>query len=237
MNRKIFVGNVPFHCSKEEFQEHFKHLDGFETADIIKRYNSKLSRGFGFIVFKNELCAKKVLESGEMKFKDRMLRFSPYMNENNNNETTNNDSNKKTEDNKKKKIKIEENNKADNKTKPIYRVYVSNIDNGIPYQELKKCISKSGINVSTCFVNVKNDKTTGIVFLDTLQEYTKLLETKIFLNGKPLIIKPYKKQNMQTEKYSDAEIAYREGFKAGNIVGFQQGFQERFKQDSICKNN
>jgi RNA recognition motif-containing protein len=209
MSKKIFVGNVPFHCSKEEFQEHFRHLDGFETADIIRRYKSNLSRGFGFIVFKNESYAKKILDLGEMQFKGRMLRFSPYI------------------------MEDDQTEKPQNQTKPIHRVYVSNIDPATSYQELKKCITMSGINVSTCFINTKNNRTTGIVFVDTLRDYTKLLETKIFLNGKPLVIKPYKKPSESAEKYTDAEIAYREGFKAGHIVGFQQGFQ----QGSTSKND
>lgn len=210
MNRKIFVGNVPFHCTREEFQEIFKHLEGFETADIIRRYKSKLSRGFGFVVFKDDKNAKKLLDIGEMPFKDRILRFSPYESDD-------------------KPTKTEKPTKHTNQmitlTKPIHRLYVSNLDDDISYHELKSCISKSGINISTCFVNTKKDKTTGIVFLDTLEDYTKLLENPPIVNGKPLIVKPYKKINNDT-KCTNVQTIYREGFRAGHIVGFQQGFQQ-----------
>ena len=49
---KIFVGNVPFQCSKEEFTDCFNKYKGFLDADIVNRFNSENCRGFGFVTFK-----------------------------------------------------------------------------------------------------------------------------------------------------------------------------------------
>ncbi len=77
-SNKVFVGNVPFQCTREEFQESFMKMDGFVNADIIRRYKSKLSRGFGFVVFSTREHAEKLLNDRNVHFKDRVLRFSPY---------------------------------------------------------------------------------------------------------------------------------------------------------------
>jgi RNA recognition motif-containing protein len=77
-DNKIFVGNVPYQCTKEEFQNCFKHLNGFITADIKRRHNSKLSRGFGFVIFDSQHNAKQLLSINDITLKDRTLRFSPY---------------------------------------------------------------------------------------------------------------------------------------------------------------
>jgi len=199
LRNKVFVGNVPFQCTREEFQECFKHLDGFETADIIRRYKSKLSRGFGFVVFNNEDQAVKLLnETEEFKLKDRVLRFSPY-----------------------------ENEEKPTKVKSSHQIYVSNLDLDTTHEQLKNTIKNTGINVSTCFVNVKNNKTTGIVSVDSLEDYTKLIENPPFLNERPLIMKPYKKNRKSPNThYTNARVAYREGFRAGHLVGYQQGFEQ-----------
>ncbi len=228
MKNKIFVGNVPFHCTRDEFQECFKHLEGFETADIIRRYKSKLSRGFGFVVFKDEDQANKLLDMDDIMLKDRVLRFSPY-------EQDDDISPKQVEEVKDVdtvQIPISKPVQSVQISKPkiSYQLYISNLDESVTYDELKKCIVESGVKVSTCFVNTKNNRTTGIVSVETLEVYTKLLENPVFLNNKPLIIKPYKKNKTTANtKHANVGVAYREGFKAGHIVGFQQGYQQGFQ--------
>ncbi len=226
MKNKIFVGNVPFHCTRDEFQECFKHLEGFETADIIRRYKSKLSRGFGFVVFKDDNQAKTLLDIDNIMLKDRVLRFSPY-------EPDDNTSPKKTEEIKEvHTVQLSKPVQSVQISKPkiSYQLYISNLDDSTTYDELKKRIIESGVKVSTCFVNTKNNKTTGIVSVESLEAYTKLLENPLFLNNKPLIIKPYRKnKNTTNTKHANVGVAYREGFKAGHIIGFQQGYQQGFQ--------
>ena len=49
LSNKVFVGNVPFQCTRDEFQECFKSLEGFETADlkaaqqVIEKLESQLA--------------------------------------------------------------------------------------------------------------------------------------------------------------------------------------------------
>jgi hypothetical protein len=75
---KVFVGNVPFQCTREEFIECFKNIPGYTNADIIKRYRSKFSRGFGFVEFDNHMCAAELIKEKNIKLKNRVLRFTKY---------------------------------------------------------------------------------------------------------------------------------------------------------------
>lgn len=75
---KVFVGNVPYHCADEEFRNCFKDLNGFITADIKRKYNSQITRGFGFVVFDTQPSASKLINDGDVTLKGRRLRFSHY---------------------------------------------------------------------------------------------------------------------------------------------------------------
>lgn len=83
--KKIFVGNVPFYCDNTDFQECFKKYDGFIKAEIIYKPNTKISRGFGFVVFDSPENALKLLGKTDVVFKDRFLRFTTYAFSNNSN--------------------------------------------------------------------------------------------------------------------------------------------------------
>jgi len=75
---KIFVGNVPFYCDATDFQECFRQYDGFIKAEIIYKPNTKISRGFGFVIFDSPENALKLLNRTDVTFKDRFLRFTNY---------------------------------------------------------------------------------------------------------------------------------------------------------------
>ncbi len=77
---KIFVGNVPFQCTKDEFIECFNIYTGFIDGDIINRINSTNSRGFGFITFNSSENADNFLNlKQQIPLKGRNLRFTKYM--------------------------------------------------------------------------------------------------------------------------------------------------------------
>jgi RNA recognition motif-containing protein len=75
---KIFVGNVPFYCDATDFQDFFKKYDGCIKAEIIYKPNTKISRGFGFIIFDSPENALKLLGRTDVVFNDRNLRFTTY---------------------------------------------------------------------------------------------------------------------------------------------------------------
>ena len=78
---KIFVGNVPFICSADEFKDCFKNMEGYIDAQIINRHNSEFSRGFGFVTFNNIINAQNAIKN-DIICKDRLLRFTDYNFEN-----------------------------------------------------------------------------------------------------------------------------------------------------------
>lgn len=74
---KLFVGNVPFKCNLNEFEEVFRNEKGFVKAELIYRVRSRLTRGFGFVEFdtlenSNDVVAK------EFEFENRTLRVTQY---------------------------------------------------------------------------------------------------------------------------------------------------------------
>lgn len=79
MEYKVFVGNVPFDCTQEEFNSAFENIEGFIKADIVTKINSEQSRGFGFVVLDSRDNASKLIERDDIILKDRILRFTEYI--------------------------------------------------------------------------------------------------------------------------------------------------------------
>jgi len=73
---KIFVGNVPFDCTSEEFINCFKHIQGFKNAELVLKDN-KETKGFGFVMFDSEKNIEQLAKS-EINVRGRILRFSKY---------------------------------------------------------------------------------------------------------------------------------------------------------------
>jgi RNA recognition motif-containing protein len=89
---KVFVGNVPFDCSDEEFSDKFKDIDGYIKAEIVTKNTTgaTCSRGFGFVTVGNsddincssEQNAKKLLKRDDIDIRGRTLRFTEYISNN-----------------------------------------------------------------------------------------------------------------------------------------------------------
>lgn len=198
---KVFVGNVPFYCTKEEFEQCFDKLDGFVMADVIRRYKSNLTRGFGFVVFETPEDANKLIEQKEMNFKNRVLRFSEYDLEN-----------KEQPRNKNKKNK--------------FQIFVSNLEENMENEDLKELFSD--YDITSCFVNKKYGKTTGVVTVNSYDEYKNILNNPPKYGEDFLVVKPFKKQIKRDNnpQQMSAKVAFREGFRAGHMAGFQEGFKQ-----------
>jgi RNA recognition motif-containing protein len=75
---KLFVGNISFNATPEDFTNYFKSYEGFKNAKLMVKFRSNLSRGFGFLTFDSKETADKVFNS-DIVFKDQQLRFSVYV--------------------------------------------------------------------------------------------------------------------------------------------------------------
>jgi hypothetical protein len=75
---KVFVGNVPFQCTNDEFKNCLKNIQGFVDAEIINRHNSYYNRGFGFVTLRTPDDAQKILTINNIVLKNRILRFADY---------------------------------------------------------------------------------------------------------------------------------------------------------------
>jgi hypothetical protein len=76
--RKIFVGNVPYECTQNIFENTLCGVDGYINAEIVVDKNSGICRGFGFITLNNVENAKKLLKKNNITIGDRELRLTPY---------------------------------------------------------------------------------------------------------------------------------------------------------------
>ena len=76
--RKIFVGNVPYQCTVDEFQNTFSKIDGFMDADIIIDKNTNMCKGFGFVRLNTIQNAEKLLKKTDLKINGRELRLTGY---------------------------------------------------------------------------------------------------------------------------------------------------------------
>ena len=74
MDCKIFVGNVPFDCTNQEFRDCFKNIDGYICADLISM------RGFGFVQVSTNLQRNTIIMNNNFFLKNRKLRLSQYEN-------------------------------------------------------------------------------------------------------------------------------------------------------------
>lgn len=75
MEHKLFVGNIPFDCSLDDFRNAFKKRKGYITADLI---NNSSSRCFGFAVFRSKENIEELINNNDVFIKDRKLRLTRY---------------------------------------------------------------------------------------------------------------------------------------------------------------
>lgn len=152
---KVFVGNVPFQCTKDDFVSCFKQYNGFVDGEIINDTKTNESRGFGFISFKTVNDVNMFLDSNNtVLLKNRQLRFTKYS-----------DSPKNT-------------------INPIINknyLFIKNIPISITSSILKYIFSQYGL-VGKCFVctniNTGEHLGTGVVEMKDIHIYNKLLMVK-----------------------------------------------------------
>lgn len=76
---KVFVGNVPhYDCDQADFSACFENMEGYVKAEIIYKPYTRITRGFGFVLFNSPENALKLRHSDSILFNGRQLRFTEY---------------------------------------------------------------------------------------------------------------------------------------------------------------
>lgn len=63
--RKIFIGGLPQEATEKDLEDYFHQYGEIRTTRIIYKQDSKASRGFGFIIFKDRMSAQAVIDRRE----------------------------------------------------------------------------------------------------------------------------------------------------------------------------
>lgn len=74
MEYKLFIGNIPFNCTKYQLKNIFKKYNGFKNIELINDKN----KSFGFVVFDNRHTIEDIIKSNNIFIEDRKLRLTRY---------------------------------------------------------------------------------------------------------------------------------------------------------------
>lgn len=62
MSTKLYVGNLSFHLTSDDLQEHFAQAGTVESAKVIEDRDTGRSRGFGFVEMSSAEEAQAAIE-------------------------------------------------------------------------------------------------------------------------------------------------------------------------------
>jgi RNA recognition motif-containing protein len=63
MNKKLYVGNIPWEATEEELKDLFETAGQVENVNIVKDRESGRSKGFGFITMASEEYAENAINA------------------------------------------------------------------------------------------------------------------------------------------------------------------------------
>ena len=81
MEFKLFVSNVPYNCTEEEFRTFMLTFDGVKDVKLIVRQNTTINKGFGFVTVTTMEVHDGFMENETVIFNGRKLKFSEYVNQ------------------------------------------------------------------------------------------------------------------------------------------------------------
>jgi RNA recognition motif-containing protein len=63
MNRKLYVGNLPYQTSETDLTAHFAKAGSVETVNIMRDRETGRARGFGFVEMASETDAQNAIKT------------------------------------------------------------------------------------------------------------------------------------------------------------------------------
>lgn len=81
MEFKLFVSNVPYNCSEEEFKNLMVSNDGLKDAKLVMRANTQINKGFGFVTALSQEKAEFYINESNVIINGRKLKFVKYANQ------------------------------------------------------------------------------------------------------------------------------------------------------------
>jgi len=76
MNKKLYVGNLPYSTTDDQLKEHFSQAGKVDSANVITDKMSGRSKGFGFVEMSTEEEAQAAIDTLNGKpFEGRELRI------------------------------------------------------------------------------------------------------------------------------------------------------------------
>lgn len=212
---KVFVGNVPYMCSKNEFVECFENVNGYVTADVVRKNDSAVTRGFGFVILDSKENMDKLL-SMNLKLKDRVLRLATYSSEN---------VNVKPFTYKVFLRNIPKSSSSDE----VMNVFSK-------YGNVESCNLNNRVDDSV-------DHMTAVVEFSSRQGLLNSLnEKEVNVGGNVVRIYPFRKKNrvlkpVSFNRNNDPNAAYRGGFESGKIIGYKEGYEVGYKAGLVATKN
>ena len=81
MEFRLFVSNVPYHATDEEFKTEMKKLEGVVDAHVVKKPSQLTNRGYGFMTVATKEDITKFISKRDVMFQGRVLKFTEYVNQ------------------------------------------------------------------------------------------------------------------------------------------------------------
>lgn len=72
-NRQVYVGNFPYHVNEDDLEDLFTSFGTIEDIKIVKDFNSRRSKGFGFVTFADSKEARNALQVHGNDFQGRSI--------------------------------------------------------------------------------------------------------------------------------------------------------------------
>ncbi|XP_011407536.1 PREDICTED: protein boule-like [Amphimedon queenslandica] len=69
---RVFIGNIPYNTNETELKDFFSQYGTIKDCNIVTDRKG-ISKGYGFVTFKDEVIAKKVLQMAKVEFNHKTL--------------------------------------------------------------------------------------------------------------------------------------------------------------------